>query len=221
MNLLHTCTHVCVYIYDMHKQPLSHPTKPKAQTPNQYQRSKIMNFLSFSTLLAAVLVLIAASLLLQPSSGISSDVLSDVCSNTTNPKHCEAILKSDPRTIKADLPNLSLISIKLTGAQAHSNLLMYLALQGNTTNESLKKAFGDCVEYYHGIETRIGEAYRLSFNGTYYKTFDEFSQVLNQAHRCAAGIPINSISYVSGPLKFFSFFIEISESVIHLLLITN
>lgn len=178
---------------------------------------------SFSPLLLLALVLICYSLLLQPSYGVPTEILSAICSNTTNQKQCESILTSDPATSTADLHELSLISTELLQKQAETNLQTYKEFRDNTTSSqdaALKKAFEDCVGNYEGAEPEIEVARQLSLKGRYQETFDEFSLALKLAHDCSAGIPVNSnrsVSCASELYHSFSLLIEISENVNRLL----
>ncbi|KAM0994718.1 hypothetical protein ACFX13_010392 [Malus domestica] len=146
---------------------------------------------SYSSAISALFVVIA-SLIIPTSNGVSNKILTKICSRLTpDPDQCVTILQSDLRTASANLPELSLISLDLTGRQANHNLKTFRELSKNATHEpKLKNDFDACVRVYKDIKLKIKAAYLLSKKGQY-RNVSDLSQAKELAFRC--GRDINSL----------------------------
>ncbi|KAH7842499.1 hypothetical protein Vadar_006004 [Vaccinium darrowii] len=79
----------------------------------------------------------------------TSDLISEICSKTQNPSLCLQALRSDPRSARADLKGLALISIeiaKTNAIQTKSNLIAKLSKEA--TSPALKERYDQCAETY-------------------------------------------------------------------------
>lgn len=155
-------------------------------------RSGVFCTMGSYTLAVSVTVLSVASFLIYPSSGVSHDILTTICSKTQNHDACERSLESDSRTRSADLPKLSLISIELTMKQADHNHRTFSDLRDNATDPRLEDSFRNCVGFYKEMQAQIRAAYHLSQKRQYQK-ITELVQSERLAHECASGIPINCL----------------------------
>lgn len=144
------------------------------------------------TLAVSVAVLSVASFLIYPSSGVSHDILTTICSKTQNHDACKRSLESDSRTRSADLPKLALISIELTMKHADHNHQTFSELRGNATNPRLEDSFRNCVGFYKEMQAQIRAAYHLSQKREY-KKITELVQSERLAQKCASGVPINCL----------------------------
>ncbi|CAI9753505.1 unnamed protein product [Fraxinus pennsylvanica] len=72
---------------------------------------------------------------------VKADLIGDLCSKTSNPSSCDEVLRSDPRSVKADLRGLGEIAIDkaITSAKTSLNLVKALA-KGRIQSK--------CIEYY-------------------------------------------------------------------------
>ncbi|KAK6288508.1 PREDICTED: pectinesterase inhibitor [Theobroma cacao] len=147
---------------------------------------------SYTPRLLALTLLVAFSVI-HPSSSVPNETLVAICSKTYNPILCESILRGDPRTSSADLPELSLVSINLTIEQAANNSQVFVEFHDNTTDPALKKGFNSCVELYQLMEDNLDKAYHRSEGGDY-RNITELVQSSNQAVECASALAINLVT---------------------------
>ncbi|GKV01494.1 hypothetical protein SLEP1_g14044 [Rubroshorea leprosula] len=78
---------------------------------------------------------------------------------------CEGVLEGDPRTKTATLPQLSLISIELTGTETYLNIRHFSEFK--TDDPKLKQGLNECVPLYGGIKENISQAFRRSEAGDF------------------------------------------------------
>ncbi|KAJ7977836.1 Pectinesterase inhibitor [Quillaja saponaria] len=146
---------------------------------------------SFTFIYSSVSILLSLFLLFSQSKGVPQDVLSTICSQTQNQKICESILTKDPRTSSADLPLLSLISLEITSKQVDNNFNTFKQFRDNTTNLSVKNAFGKCVTIYQQLQDKVKVAHQLSEHKKY-KEINGLGQLKTLAYACENGLPSDS-----------------------------
>ncbi|KAM7463183.1 hypothetical protein LguiA_031304 [Lonicera macranthoides] len=78
----------------------------------------------------------------------ANDLISDICSHTNKPAQCEAALRSDPGSAKADLKGLGHISIRVSKKSAQATLQLITALSKGGKDPSIKGTLAACSEYY-------------------------------------------------------------------------
>lgn len=138
-----------------------------------------------------LLIFSIAGLAISPSYGVTHEILYTICSQTQNEEICVQILERDPNTNSSTLPQLSLISINLTGDQANKNFKIFTELRANTTSASLRAAYGNCRAIYQQMKNKINEAYQLSQQRRY-KDIHQLGQVQTLAYKCENGLPSSS-----------------------------
>ncbi|KAL5783772.1 hypothetical protein ACOSP7_008801 [Xanthoceras sorbifolium] len=152
---------------------------------------------SFFSLVSFATILLVSSSAIYPSSGIPEEILKTICSSVghSGTTTCMSILKSDPRTASADLPQLSLISIELTKKQADSNIrgLKEIITAWNSTDPQIERRCRPCVGIYQDIKSLLQEAHQKS-EVKHYADISEFDGCLHLANKCAALCSVNSIS---------------------------
>ncbi|KAK1582722.1 hypothetical protein Q3G72_017638 [Acer saccharum] len=151
---------------------------------------------SYALVRSANFLLVVASIFFSPSSGVSQDVLATICGQTQNQETCEKALQSDPRTISADPPILSLISLELTMKQVDMNFNAFSQFRDNTSDPALKIAFESCVTLYQNMKDILRADYKLSQQRKYDRITD-LGQLTTLAYNCENGIS-SSISPTAG-----------------------
>ncbi|KAK3199082.1 hypothetical protein Dsin_022497 [Dipteronia sinensis] len=105
-----------------------------------------------------------------------------------------SILKSDPWTALADLPQLSLISIELAIKQADSNIKSFTEIVANSTDPQITRRCSPCVGIYKDIKSLVQEAHHISELKHYADITEIFDASLHLAYKCAALCSVNSIA---------------------------
>ncbi|XP_008456441.2 pectinesterase inhibitor-like [Cucumis melo] len=85
----------------------------------------------------------------------SNDVISTICSKTSNPPFCSSVLKSAGTT---DLKGLAVYTLNLAHTNASKSLTLAKSLATTTTNPQLKQRYSSCSESYHEAIGDIGNA---------------------------------------------------------------
>ncbi|GLT41022.1 hypothetical protein SLA2020_151130 [Shorea laevis] len=113
--------------------------------------------------------------------------VAEICSTTRQQESCKGVLEGDPRTITATLPQLSLISIELTGTQANLNIRHFSEFK--TDDPKLKQGLNECVALYGGIKDNISQAFRRSEPGDFKGSGELVHRSKKLAEECTAYIP--------------------------------
>ncbi|GKV01499.1 hypothetical protein SLEP1_g14049 [Rubroshorea leprosula] len=100
---------------------------------------------------------------------------------------CEGVLEGDPPTKTVTLPQLSLISIELTGTQANLNIRHFSEFK--TDDPKLKQGLNECVALYGGIKENISQALRRSEAGDFKDSGELVHLSKKLAEERAASIP--------------------------------
>ncbi|KAK0599105.1 hypothetical protein LWI29_002413 [Acer saccharum] len=149
---------------------------------------------SLSLISFAAILLVSFSAI-YPSSGIHEEILKTICSAGHSGTRCMSILKSDPQTASADLPQLSLISFELAMKQADSNIKSFKEIAAtNSTDPQITKRCSPCVGIYKDIKSLVQEAHHKSELKHYADISEIFDASLQLAYKCAALCSVNSIA---------------------------
>lgn len=76
-------------------------------------------------------------------------LLEDVCRHTTRVDYCFEVLKSDPRTAKADLPGLAQVSLDLSLSKARGTLEKITTLLSKETDPQYRARYTTCKGKYN------------------------------------------------------------------------
>lgn len=99
---------------------------------------------------ASFIILLSTIPAISPSSvNVSENDIEDLCKNTIDAQFCVKVLKSDPRTPKADFEGLTQISIDLSRSFVLETSAMLASLAKNDTQSALMKSrYTACLMQY-------------------------------------------------------------------------
>ncbi|XP_059630023.1 pectinesterase inhibitor-like [Cornus florida] len=117
----------------------------------------------------------------------TNELITSICSSTTNPSLCVQSLKSDPRTASADLKGLGAISIDIAQSNAKSTLNMIVSLVKQTTDPKLKGRYDTCRENYDDSVSDFDECRKFLKSGDYASLNTYASSALDGPDTCNDG----------------------------------
>ncbi|KAL9228538.1 hypothetical protein vseg_004107 [Gypsophila vaccaria] len=152
--------------------------------------------------LLTLLLLVTLTLSIMPTyvepKTTTNDLVRTTCKQTADPNICEAALRSDPRSSKADTEGLIMIMIDTVKTRFSDSLKYIEGMARKTRDPAMLKALKECTEVYQlVVSTNVGVAVNAVRQGD--PKFGEQAMVDagNEAEACRLAFPEGK---VPGPL---------------------